>query len=127
MLYYRPPYHAFSEAIRVLAPNMSYTLDLPNYDEPVWLTEGTHPTKEQILTKAAELESLLPMKQLREIRDRLLSECDWVVVKYLELNQPLPSKWSSYRQQLRDLPSNSSPFYDGEILSGITWPIKPSE
>lgn len=125
MIYYKPPYHAFSDAIRALAPNASFTLDMPNYDEPKWISGGPYPSKEQILAKAAELEAALPMKHLREIRDRLLTECDWVVVKYLELGQALPSNWAEYRQQLRNLPSNSNPYYDGEILAGVVWPTKP--
>ena len=40
--------------------------------------------------------------EVRKMRDRLLTETDWVTVKSLELGQPVPSEWVEYRQALRD-------------------------
>ena len=41
---------------------------------------------------------------IRKKRDQLLSECDWVVAKYTEKNQEIPTEWKVYRRTLRDLP-----------------------
>ena len=55
--------------------------------------------------------------EIREKRDVLLAETDWTQ------NPDVPSttkeKWQTYRQALRDVPSQSDPY-------NITWPTKPS-
>jgi len=58
-------------------------------------------------------------KNIRPDRDRRLAECDWVVIKNLELNQNIPGVWEVYRQGLRDVPAQAGFPYD------ITWPSKP--
>ena len=58
-------------------------------------------------------------KAVRADRDRRLAECDWVVIKNLELNQNIPGVWEVYRQGLRDVPAQAGFPYD------ITWPSKP--
>jgi hypothetical protein len=58
-------------------------------------------------------------KAARESRDKLLSDCDWVVVKALESQQSVPSEWATYRQALRDLPQQAG------FPITITWPVKP--
>lgn len=71
-------------------------------------------------------EPLSAIEQLRGQRDWLLSSSDW---------RDLPSypgadqeAWRTYRQQLRDLPANSSPSLDENgMLTNVTWPTPPSE
>lgn len=58
-------------------------------------------------------------KSARDSRDRLLAECDWVVVKSLESGQAVPSEWATYRQALRDLPQQAG------FPTSINWPVKP--
>ena len=58
-------------------------------------------------------------KRVRLRRDRLLNETDWVVTKATETETSVSSAWKSYRQALRDVPSQSDP-------DNITWPTKPS-
>ena len=58
-------------------------------------------------------------KRVRLRRDRMLNDSDWVVTKAKETNTNIPSAWKSYRQALRDVPSQSYP-------DNITWPTKPS-
>jgi len=58
-------------------------------------------------------------KAVRATRDGKLAECDWVVIKNLELNQNIPGVWEVYRQGLRDVPAQAGFPYD------ITWPSKP--
>lgn len=71
-------------------------------------------------------EPIPAIEQLRGQRDGLLSSSDW---------RDLPSypgadqeAWRTYRQQLRDLPANSSPSLDENgMLTNVTWPTPPSE
>lgn len=58
-------------------------------------------------------------KQVRQDRDRLLNETDWIVTKAKETSTNIPAAWKTYRQALRDVPSQSDP-------DNITWPTKPS-
>ena len=57
-------------------------------------------------------------KDVRSQRDRLLNETDWVVTKATETGETVTSAWKTYRQKLRDVPSQSDP-------DDITWPTKP--
>ena len=58
-------------------------------------------------------------KSARDSRDKLLAECDWLVVKALELAQAVPADWATYRQALRDLPQQAG------FPTTINWPVKP--
>lgn len=56
--------------------------------------------------------------EVRKLRDRFLTETDWVTVKSLELGQPVPADWVEYRQALRNITAQSDPFQ-------IIWPTRP--
>jgi hypothetical protein len=56
---------------------------------------------------------------VRAERDTKLAECDWRVIKALESNQPQDFQWATYRQALRDIPSQS-----GFPLT-VIWPQEP--
>ena len=58
-------------------------------------------------------------KDVRSQRDRLLNDSDWVVTKATETGGTISSAWKAYRQDLRDIPSQSDP-------DNITWPTKPA-
>ena len=57
-------------------------------------------------------------KRVRLRRDRMLNDSDWVVTKATETGVTVSSAWKTYRQKLRDVPSQSDP-------DDITWPTKP--
>ena len=63
------------------------------------------------------------MRRLREERNRKLAETDWRASSDLTLS----SEWSTYRQELRDLPSKATPTLDDDgNLKNVTWPKEPS-
>ena len=57
---------------------------------------------------------------IRSERIRLLSECDWVVVKSQETGVGISTAWTEYRQALRDITTQSDP-------NNISWPEQPTE
>lgn len=58
-------------------------------------------------------------QEVRNKRNKLLQETDWVVTKSTELSTPIPNEWIYYRQELRNIPEQVSfPYH-------IIWPIKP--
>jgi len=56
------------------------------------------------------------LKSLREKRDKLLAETDWMGNSDVAMSD----EWKTYRQNLRDLPTTTSD------PSNPTWPVKPS-
>ena len=56
---------------------------------------------------------------LRAKRDQLLAETDWEIVKHKELGTNIPTALKTYRQELRDLPANTSD------PANPSWPVKP--
>lgn len=67
---------------------------------------------------AAELVTENAWSDLRTKRDQLLASTDWEIVKHKELGTTIPAALKTYRQELRDLPANTSD------PSSPTWPVK---
>ena len=84
----------------------------------------TQPTKAEIQAEIARLEAEQPWKELRQQRNRLLAESDWVSMRAIDasvdgLGIQLPQVWMDYRQALRDLPANTVD------PANPIWPAKP--
>ena len=58
------------------------------------------------------------MASLREQRDQLLSETDWMGNSDVTMSDA----WTTYRQALRDITTQTP---SDDTLSNITWPTKP--
>tara|TARA_B100000927_G_scaffold7698_1_gene6145 strand:+ start:5112 stop:5393 length:282 start_codon:yes stop_codon:yes gene_type:complete len=56
---------------------------------------------------------------VRNQRNSLLAQTDWVVTKASETGVAETDAWKTYRQALRDIPTQSDP-------DNITWPTEPS-
>ena len=122
--------YTISDAIHSLRPVATWNLTGSEYSGLEWLDSNTtKPTETEINNKISELDSAEAMRLLREERDILLSETDWVVARSTETGVAIPNDWKVYRQALRDLPASSSPqldsYYDLDLTS-VTWPTKPS-
>ena len=115
-------------AIMELAPGAEFSMTDDDYDTIIWYTpEITKPTIEEVNTKLAELTAAEPMRRLRRERDRLLVQSDWSQGNDVPVG--IQSSYVTYRQQLRDLPSVSTPVLGGTDRTGITsvtWPTPPS-
>lgn len=66
--------------------------------------------------------------QVRDARDALIVECDWLVARHrdqVEASKPTTltsaqyQAWLTYRQALRDLPAQSG------FPASVTWPVAP--
>ena len=85
-------------------------------------------TLETIKQLKIELEDKERFKLLRELRDRLLKETDYLMNGDYPHKEGMLEKWKQYRQALRDLPNNSNPLLNekGELdINSIVLPIKP--
>ena len=109
------------KVIKILQPDANWALNGDEYEGLVWgSSEIPKPTLAEITAKWEELEAEKPIKLLRERRDELLQETDWISSKYYDLGQPVPTEWVTYRQALRDLPANTTD------PANPTWPTKPA-
>ena len=122
--------YTISDAIHSLRPVATWNLTGSEYSGLEWLDSSTtKPTESELNTKVAELDAAEPMRLLREERDVLLSETDWMVTRSIETDVAMSNDWKTYRQALRDLPASSSPSLDEYYnlnFSSVTWPTKPS-
>jgi len=91
------------------------------------LIEGFYSPKEYVVVgglpqrksdeELEEREVVVAWAMLRRKRAKLLSKSDWTQVP----DAPVDSAaWAVYRQQLRDLPANTTDPRD------VTWPVQPS-
>ena len=122
--------YTISDAILKLKPGADYILRGEDYSGLEWLDSSqTKPTETEINSKISELDSVEAMRLLREERNFLLSETDWVTVRSIDTGVAISNDWKTYRQALRDLPANSTPSLDSNNdldFTSVTWPTKPS-
>ena len=118
------------DVVEILKPNSNYNIKSNEYSGLEWLDSAdTKPTETEINNKISELDAVEAMKLLREERNVLLSETDWMVIKSQETGVAMSNAWKTYRQALRDLPASSTPTLDANYeldLSSVTWPTEPS-
>ena len=74
-------------------------------------------------SESTEVLQALCMRRLKKVRNELLVESDWTQLNDVALTSTKKSEWSTYRQQLRDLPSN----YTTETnYRNVVWPSAPN-
>jgi hypothetical protein len=61
---------------------------------------------------------------IRAERDRLLTACDWTQLKDTPCSEAQQTAWESYRQDLRDIPSQAEFPWDGDVEL-TPWPVLP--
>jgi len=114
-----------THALFALNPKAQWSLEGDDYDDLNWLDSShTKPTETEVNSKIAELDSAEAMKLLREERDRRIAKTDWRAGSDLTL----ASAWSTYRQALRDI-TTQTPKLDSNYnldLTSVTWPTEPS-
>jgi Phage tail assembly chaperone protein len=67
-------------------------------------------------------------QEVRDARMARLGDTDWVVVKFTELNQPLPEEWATWRQDLRDWPVTQAAagFTAEQALENLNYHFDPA-
>jgi len=107
-----------STAILAIEPNAIFSTkdnQLLKWDSP----NLPQPTEAQIQAKLEELTAAEPLRQLREQRNQLLQQSDWMAVS----DRVMTQAQIDYRQALRDLPQTADPQLDENgNLTNVTWP-----
>ena len=103
-----------ADALASLRPSAEWVL---RGDELEWLDQTqTEPTAAELQAEIDRLEASQPLVELREKRNQLLAETDYLALSDATLSEDM----RTYRQALRDLPANTSD------PANPTWPVKPS-
>ena len=103
-----------TDALRSLTPDASWVVsgDTIRWDSP----DITQPTEAEIDAEITRLTEQEPWVNLRQERNKRLSETDWWA---LSDSPAISDEQTAYRQALRDLPANTA-----DPLNP-TWPTKP--
>ena len=113
------------KAIGRLVPGARFDVIGNSLEGIHWLDSNKiRPSDSDIMAEMQKAEDALPMKRLREERDKRLAEVDWWTSRALD-GIELTQEQKDYRQALRDLPSTASPTLVNGVLSNVTWPTKP--
>ena len=77
--------------------------------------DDAQPTEAEIQAEIARLEAAQPMVELRQQRNRLIAETDYLALSDATMTDDM----KTYRQALRDLPANTTD------PANPVWPTKP--
>ena len=114
-----------TSALTSLKPEAEWTLIGDDYSGLEWLdSKQTKPTETEVNSKISELDNAEPMRLLRIERNRRIAQTDWRAGSDLTL----ASAWSTYRQALRDI-TTQTPKLDSNYnldLTSVNWPTEPS-
>jgi hypothetical protein len=85
---------------------------------PILVDDVYYQNWEQTDASISEINERIENKwfEIREIRNELLSECDWTQLSDIPIETK--AEWTEYRQLLRNVTTQSNPF-------SIIWPAKP--
>lgn len=120
-----------SAALVILAPKAMWSIRDNDYEKLEWYSEDFEkPSKEELEAKVQELLIDEPYIVLREIRDWYLRESDWTQSADIRAIRSADwcTAWDSYRQELRDLTSTCTPYFEGDSpnIMGVIFPEKPA-
>jgi len=117
--------YTIADALVALKPGAQWVLRGSDYSGLEWQDSSqTKPTETEVNSKIASLDSAEPMRLLRVERDTRIAKTDWRASSDLTL----ASAWSTYRQALRDI-TTQTPKLDSNYeldLTSVTWPTEPS-
>lgn len=121
----------FSAALVALTPKAMWSIRDNDYEKIEWFSEDLEkPSKAALEAKVQELLLNEPYAVLREVRDWYLKESDWTQSADIRAIRGAEwcAAWDSYRQELRDLTTTFTPYFEGDSpnIMGVTFPEKPS-
>ena len=104
------------KAISNLAPEAKWYLGEDTYESLEWYSDDLpKPTLDELVAETQRIESEVPWKNLRNERNQLLAETDYLAL----VDVTLTDEMRAYRQALRDLPANTVD------PANPVWPTKP--
>jgi hypothetical protein len=93
-----------------------YTVEIRQQSDGSWAQELV---KKNISEEQYQNNVARQAQAVKADRDRMIAGTDWLVTKSVEAGTPIPTAWQTYRQALRDIPSQEGfPF-------NVVWPTRP--
>jgi len=87
--------------------------------ESIAFESHNYPSKDVFLNDYEIWVNEKPLRLLRQQRNQLLQQSDWMAVS----DRTMTQAQTNYRQALRDLPSTADPQLDEQSnLTNVTWP-----
>ena len=111
-----------TDAILKINPNAKVTVIDNDVDQITWLDGTAVISKADIEAKLSLVEFETSLKNLREKRNKLLSDSDWEVTMAKEKGTNLSSAFKTWRQELRDITEGLTTV---EEVEGVVFPTKP--
>ena len=107
------------DVIKSIRPGATFSVE-DTYESLEWLDNTTEkPSYAEIEANWTTVEYKILGREVRQERDQLLTETDWIVIRSQELGEPIPAEWSQYRQELRDIPDQTG------FPDNVEWPQEP--
>jgi hypothetical protein len=111
------------QSVWLYCPPHAYHWEVPGEVELEWAKVDEN--DEVVLDLAAKLAAetvhqAAVWSGFRAQRNARLAQCDWTQLADSPLDSPKKAEWASYRQELRDLPENTTE------PSNPSWPTEPS-
>ena len=99
-------------------------IEIMNLESGQSIIEGIYEVeKYKIISGSAVEQDIDFWNQIRIKRDDLLSKSDWTQTADSPLTDSKKAEWVTYRQALRDVPSNNS---SAGTIDAVTFPTVPS-
>ena len=102
-----------SDALSSLRPGSEYVIRGGVIE--FYQHDDAQPTADELQAEINRLESAQPMVELRQQRNRLIAETDYLALSDATMTDDM----TTYRQALRDLPANTTD------PANPVWPTKP--
>jgi len=112
-----------NKALQALRPNAEFHFS-GEYVTLEWVDKNqSKPSESEYQLKLAELQAAEPMRLLRQQRNQLLAQSDWMANSDVTMSE----EWRFYRQALRDITTQTPSLDSDGNLTGITWPTPPND
>tara|TARA_A100001391_G_scaffold127686_1_gene87319 strand:+ start:283 stop:621 length:339 start_codon:yes stop_codon:yes gene_type:complete len=106
-------------AIQLINPNANCSVSDDNINSITWYDGNPQNiTSDQIEAKLSEVDFKISIQELREKRNRLLAETDYLALS----DNTLTSEMANYRTQLRDITEGLT---TEEQVKAVVFPTKP--
>jgi len=110
--------------VNQVVPDLTNFSETKYYKDNAWVDREVKPAEYyNWKDEAWVLDSPALYTKLRAQRNRKLYACDWTQTADSPLTDEKKAEWASYRQALRDVPSNNS---GSTGLDQVIWPDQPS-
>ena len=106
------------QAILKINPNAEFSVNADDINQITWYNGTTPISVSDIQAQFTAVEFDIAIANLREKRNRLLAETDYLALS----DSTLSSDMTTYRQALRDLPAGKDTV---DKCENATWPTKP--